>query len=66
MKQLALLIVLALLVLGGLLFVGCKDSSSGSGRIESNVDLSKAERDPTKFKQGVEDLMAKEKAAKGK
>ena len=57
--------LLATLALMGGLLSGCQNSgSSGSGRMESN--LKTPETDPEKFKKGVEDLMAKEKAAKGK
>lgn len=58
-----LLGTLTLLALFGGVLAGCQNSgSSGSGRMESN--LGKPEQDPEKFKKGVEELMAKEKAAK--
>lgn len=53
----------ALLLLGGAV-AGCQSSAGGdtSGKLQSN--LKPAEQDPEKFKKGVEDLMAKEKAGK--
>lgn len=62
-----LVCLLMILPLSSGILAGCQNSgSSDSGRIESNLDPSKAEKDPEKLKKGVEELMAKEKAAKGK
>lgn len=65
-KHLSLVVLLgslaALLLLGGAV-AGCQSSGGDtSGKLQSN--LKPAEQDPEKFKKGVEDLMAKEKAGK--
>lgn len=63
LSLLALLGSVAALALLSAVIAGCQNSGGDtSGKIQSN--LGPAEQDPAKFKKGVEDLLAKEKAGK--
>lgn len=56
-------LLLGVIVLVGLILWKQTSGAEGSGRIESN--LGPVERDPEKFKKGIEELLRQERAAKG-
>ena len=57
-------LLIGVVLLAGLVFWKQASEPGGSGRIESN--LGPPERDPEKFRKGVEELLRKEREAKAK
>ena len=58
-------VVIVVLLLGvGLFIWKGSQGPGGTGRVESNLDFSKAEKDPVKMQAGLQDALKKEEAAK--
>jgi hypothetical protein len=60
-------IALVVIVLAGAGFYLWKQSggrSAAQGKMQSDLDMSKMEKDPEKFKKELDDLMARDRASK--
>ena len=60
----AVVIVVVLLLGVGLFLWKGSSGPGGTGRVESNLDFSKAEKDPAKMQSSLQDALKKEEAGK--
>lgn len=59
-----ILIVVVVAVAGFLIWRGSQGVNTGSGRLKSDLDFSKMEKDPVKLQQGIQELLRKEQQEK--
>jgi len=59
------IIVIVLLGVGAFIYKGSQGVNPGSGKLQSDLDFGKMEKDPAKFEAGVRESLAKDKQRNG-
>ncbi len=60
-----IVIVILVAVLGFFIWKHSQGPNTGSGRMRSDLDMSKAQKDPAKFQQDLQDLIKRDREAHG-
>lgn len=60
-------VVVVVLLLGAALFFwkGSQGANSGSGKLQSDLNMDKIEKDPEKLRQSIEESLKKDKERRG-